>query len=138
MVPEKDIEIKKGLRMILKCNPISIVQDTIYRNFTGFKYKTRIGVLNNIIFKMTELVEKIIIVELKTTTCGAIMHDGWSRYGVHYLCYFTYYIFDNNHKSRIISLAPMANKEANVNFDTKIEDATHLTRRCIKRISLQS
>ena len=108
MVPEKDIEIKKGLRMILKCNPISIVQDTIYRNFTGFKYKTRIGVLNNIIFKMTELVEKIIIVELKTTTCGAIMHDGWSRYGVHYLCYFACYIFDNHPKFRLISLAPMA------------------------------
>ena len=50
MVPEKDIEIKKWLHMInLKNNPISIVQDPIYRS---------IEVMRKIIFKMMELVEK--------------------------------------------------------------------------------
>ena len=40
MVPEKDIEIGKRLRMIiLKNNSILIVQDKFYRDFTGFKYK---------------------------------------------------------------------------------------------------
>ena len=77
MVPEKDIEIKKWFRMIiLKSNPISIVQDKIYRDLSGFKYKTSIGFIKKIIFKMMELVEERIIAELKTTTRGAIMHDG--------------------------------------------------------------
>ena len=83
-------------------------------------YSHSIGVEKNIIFKMTELVEEKIIAELKTTTCGAKMHDGWSRCGVHYLCYFTCYIFNNHPKSRLISLAPMVNKEANENTDTSI------------------
>ena len=94
MLPEKDIEIKKWLRIIiLKNNPISIIQDTIYSDFAGFKYNTSIGVVRNIIFKMTELVEERIMAELKNTTYGAIMHDGWFRCGVHYLYYFAYYIF---------------------------------------------
>ena len=91
-----------------KNNPISIVQENIYREFAGFNHKISIGVVSNIIFKMTELVEEKIIAELKTTKCGAIMHDGWSRCGVHYLCYFACYIFDNHPKFRLISLAPMA------------------------------
>ena len=40
MVPEKDLELINWLCMIiLKINPISIVQDIIYRSFTGFKHK---------------------------------------------------------------------------------------------------
>ena len=40
MVPEKDIEIGKRLRMIiLKYNSTLIVQNKIYRDFAGFKYK---------------------------------------------------------------------------------------------------
>ena len=59
MVTEKDMEIKKWLRMtILKNNPISIVQNKIYREFAGFNHKISIGVVRNIIFKMMELVEK--------------------------------------------------------------------------------
>ena len=59
MVSEKNIKIKKLLRMIiLKNNPISIVQDPIYREFAEFKYKTSIGVLKGFILKMTELVEE--------------------------------------------------------------------------------
>ena len=126
MVSEQGIEMKKWLRMIiLKNNPISIVQNPTYREFAGFKYKTSIRVVRNMIFKMTELVEEQIIAELKTTTCGVIMHNGWSRYGVHYLCYFACYIFDNHPKSRLISLAPMANKEANEIIETSMEDATY-------------
>ena len=41
MVSEQGIEMKKWLRMIiLKNNPISIVQNPTYREFAGFKYKT--------------------------------------------------------------------------------------------------
>ena len=76
-------------------------------------------------FKMTEIVEEKIIDELKTTTCGAIMHDGWSRCGVHYLYYFACCIFDNHPKFRLIPLAPMANKEVNEKKETSMEDATH-------------
>ena len=61
---------------ILKNNPNSIVQDPIYRDFAGFKYKTSIRFVRNIIFKMAGFVEEKIIAELKTTTCGTIMHDG--------------------------------------------------------------
>ena len=62
--------------IILKNNPISIVQDPIYREFAGFKFKTSIKVARTTIFKMTEFVEEKIIAELKTTACGSIIHDG--------------------------------------------------------------
>ena len=74
---------------------------------------------------MTKLVEERNIADLKATTCGAIINDGWSRYGVHYLCYFTFYIFDNHPKSHLIPLAPMTNKEANKKTDTTMEYAKH-------------
>ena len=51
------------------------------------------------------------------------MDDGWSRCGVHCLCYFTCYIFDNQPKSRRISLALMANKVDNETTDTTMENA---------------
>ena len=58
MVPERDFELRKWLRMlILKNNPISIAHDKICRDFAGFKYNKSIGIVKNIIFKMTELVE---------------------------------------------------------------------------------
>jgi len=66
--------------------------------------------VRNVIFKMTEIVEEKIRVELKKMIYGVKMHDGLSRYGVHYLCYFTCYIIENQPKSRLISLDPMANK----------------------------
>ena len=44
--------------IILKNNPISIVQDPIYKEFAEFKYKTSIGVVRGFILKMTELVEE--------------------------------------------------------------------------------
>ena len=37
---------------------ISIVHDKDYRNFAGFEYNTIIGVVRNVIFKMTKLVEE--------------------------------------------------------------------------------
>ena len=51
--------------IILKNNSISIVQNKIYRDFTGFNHNTSIRVIRNIIFKMTEFVEKNIITDLK-------------------------------------------------------------------------
>ena len=76
MVPQKDFELRKRLHMIiLKHNPISTVQDKTYRNFTGFKHKRSITHIRNVIFKMTELIEDMIITELKTTTYRAITHD---------------------------------------------------------------
>ena len=54
---------------------MSIVQGKIYRDFAGLKYTTSIGVIRNIIFNITELVEERIIAELKITTCWAIMND---------------------------------------------------------------
>ena len=47
-----------------------------------------------------------------------IIHDGWSRCGVHYLYYFAYYVFDDQPKSSLISLAPMANKVNNETTDS--------------------
>lgn len=41
---------------------------------------------------MVDLVEESIMVELKQTPCGAIMHDGWTSGGVHYIGLFGCYI----------------------------------------------
>ena len=54
MVLEKDIESRKRFCMIiLKNNQISIVQDKLNRNFERFKHNTSIGVVRNIIFKIS-------------------------------------------------------------------------------------
>ena len=42
--------------IILKNNSILLVQDKIYRDFSGFKHNTSSRVVRNIIFKMTKVV----------------------------------------------------------------------------------
>ena len=108
----------------LKNNPISIVQDPICKEFAEFKYKTSIGVVRKIIFKMMQLAKETIIAQLKSTTCGEITHDGQSRCGIHYLSYFNCYIFNNYSNFRLISLTPITNKVVNEKIDTTMEDAT--------------
>jgi len=47
--------------------------------------------LRRIIFNLVPLVEKAISVEMKEAEMGALMHDGWSKFGTHYVGLFAQY-----------------------------------------------
>ena len=47
--------------------------------------------LRRIIFNLVPLVEKAISVEMKEAGMGALMHDGWSKFGTHYVGLFAQY-----------------------------------------------
>ena len=48
--------------------------------------------VKDVIIVLARLVMELISVEMKTATRFAIIHDGWSKFGRHYVCLFTTYI----------------------------------------------
>lgn len=89
----KEKELYKWIKMIVFKNwPLASVEDSDYRSFgeteNSFSKKT----VKDVIIVMARLVVEKISVEMKTATRGAIIHDGWSKFGRHYVCLFATYI----------------------------------------------
>lgn len=78
--------------IVMKSLPLAYVQDDFIRDFSKFPEHISKKTIREVIFVMVELVEKAIAEELSKTSCGAIMHDGWSRGGTHYVGLFGCYI----------------------------------------------
>ena len=100
----------------MKINQISIVQDEVYKDFAGFKQSIGIKYDRNILFKMTKIhrIKDYSWVKINDIwSYNSIIYDRFSRYEFHYLYYFTCYVFKNEPKSRLISLALTANKKTN-------------------------
>ena len=91
-VPEEAKAIKKWIRLILKGSPIDIVEDDDYRNFAESKFIFSREKVKEVMFKLCEYIENIIGAEMKDAGRGAIMHDGWSKFGVHYLGVMAVYV----------------------------------------------
>ena len=47
--------------------------------------------VQKVLFNLKELVEETITGELKEAQYGALMHDGWSKFGTHYVGLFVQY-----------------------------------------------
>ena len=47
--------------------------------------------VQKVLFNCKELVEEMIAVELKQAEYGSLMHDGWSKFGTHYVGLFAQY-----------------------------------------------
>ena len=65
--------------------------------------------VQKIIFNLVPMVEKSIAAEMKESGCGAIMHDGWSKFGTHYVGLFAQYnwkIYQNIGKTVTTSIMP--------------------------------
>jgi len=63
--------------------PITYVAQPEIHNFCKFDAHFRVLYFKEVIFKLTELVEKR-ITTLMSRTRGAILHDGWTHNGTHY------------------------------------------------------
>ena len=65
--------------------------------------------VQKIIFNLVPMVEKSIAAEMKESGCGAIMHDGWSKFGTHYVGLFAQYnrkIYQNIGKTVATTIMP--------------------------------
>ena len=47
--------------------------------------------VQKIIFNLVPMVKDSIAAEMKEAGCGALIHDGWSKFGTHYVGLFAQY-----------------------------------------------
>ena len=91
-VPKEAQAIKKWIRLILKGLLFEIVENNDYCNFAESKFIFSKDKIKEVMFKSCGYVKKIIGAEMKDAGRGAIMHDGWSKFGLHYLGVIAVYV----------------------------------------------
>lgn len=103
--------------------PINYVENPVFREFGSVGVSISVKALRETLFKMVELVEMAIRTEMKSTH-GAVMHDGWSTNGTHYLGVFAVFMkqvkaFENGKEvvrdalcMPLLSLSPIAKRDA--------------------------
>ena len=70
--------------IICRILPISLLEDKLFPDFSKFEERISRKALKKVMFALVELVEGRISAEMRQTK-GAIMHDGWSDSGAHYI-----------------------------------------------------
>ena len=68
--------------------------------------------IKKIIFNLVPMVEDLIAGEMSEAGVGAIMHDGWSQFGTHYVAILAQY--NRNIKQRVGKTSTIAVSTANV------------------------
>ena len=68
--------------------PIGIVKDDLYQKFKDSDINLSQKTIRNTIFSMVEMVEKRIGTDMNKSGCSSILHDGWTKYGTHYVGIF--------------------------------------------------
>ena len=76
--------------IVMRNQPISIVEDKMFRDFSKFNERFSRKTLKEVIFCLVELVEGIISSEMRSTR-GSIAYDGWTDSGTHYIGIFAVY-----------------------------------------------
>ena len=90
--PEESNDVMKWIELIvLKSLPINIVEDPTYRRFHDSDKRHGSVKIKQVMFKLCEYIEKIIGGEMKSAGRGTIMHDGWSKFGTHFLALLACY-----------------------------------------------
>ena len=77
----------------------------------AFKHDNKFSqkMVQKIIFNLVPMAEAGIAAEMKEAGCGAIMHDGWSKFGTHYVGLFAQYnrkIYQNIGKTVATTMMP--------------------------------
>ena len=86
---QKDVEIYDFVKMIVKKNlPLSVVEDPDYRQVFKHTFKYSRALIRDILFHLVPMVKKAISREMKEAGYGGVMHDGWSKFGTHYVALF--------------------------------------------------
>jgi hypothetical protein len=100
--------------IVMRGLALNAVEDKLFRKFFKFSNDPiSIKALVRTIFQLVILVEKKISNELANTTCGAIMHDAWTRDGVHYVAMFGCYIKEKKNDDKpasccnLLAVSPM-------------------------------
>lgn len=89
---DKDIRLYKIIRMIIFENwPLSCVENSNYCDLLGLEKGSNStdfsrSLVRNVILVMRFLVEQKISAALKAAKIGSIIHDGWTKFSVHYMC----------------------------------------------------
>lgn len=92
-VSPKSVAIHAYITLIvMESLPLAIVENTNVRNFSKHKDVFARATIRKVLFKLTELVEKRIAKEMQASRVGAILHDGWTCGGIHYIGLFASYI----------------------------------------------
>ena len=135
----KELAVNDFIRLVvLKSLPITIVEDKEFRSFHRFNESISRKLLKEVIFKLVEIVDEKLRVELKLCGKGSILHDGWTCAGVHYIglfaCYNTGAVKTEKPKPlnedvqlSLLSVSPMARTELTEEdeIDTKTDLAVY-------------
>lgn len=78
--------------IVMKNLPITTVEDEFYRSFSKWPFEFGVKRVRRVMFALTEIVENKIGDEMVKARFGAIMHDGWTKGGVHYIGIFSCYL----------------------------------------------
>jgi hypothetical protein len=83
----RDIALYEWMNIIVDKNlPISAIEDYDMRAFSRFPdVRLSSETLKATMFKMVEMIEKVIGEEMKEAALGAVMYDGWSQAGTHFI-----------------------------------------------------
>ena len=68
-----------------------MVDDNDYRVAFKHQHKFSSKLIRDVLFNLVPMVEEAITKEMKSAELGAIMHDGWSKFGTHYVALFAQY-----------------------------------------------
>ena len=117
--------------IITKNLPVSVCEDEEYSLFGAKKSNFSQYRINDVILELTKLVESKIKLELKDTHCGAIMHDGWTKSGVHYVGLCATYmrklrtikhgkvVMESVPELTLVSCSPMSGVESKIKQELK-------------------
>jgi hypothetical protein len=98
--------------IVLRGIPVSYVEDPIFRSFSKYSDNISHKAVVRTIFQLVILVEQKVKDELAKTSCGAIMHDAWTRAGIHYVALFACYMKEKKNTKpepfcTLLSVSPM-------------------------------
>jgi hypothetical protein len=109
--------------VVMKGVPISSVEDKVFRSVVKFSDAISIKAIVRTIFQLVVLVEQKISKELARTPCGALMHDAWTRAGIHYVALFGCYIDEKKkhnpeRRCTLLAVSPMPSEDDNAAVET--------------------
>jgi hypothetical protein len=108
---------------------LSVVENVRFRLFYKRNVELSIKFIKDTMFALVELVEQKIAAEMKVAGHGAIMHDAWTKWNVHYMGFFACYLIPKKKyidgvvntfhipTCTLLSAAPMISADENANDD---------------------
>ena len=92
IINQNERDLFDWINMIVNVGwPVNCVESTFYRDFHRGKSKFSIKTVRVVILAMTIQVEEILAAEMREASMGSIVHDAWSKFGMHFFALFATY-----------------------------------------------